>query len=85
MVLNYDRELGIDNIELSVPDSHFPDGVYREKYSFEYRFDSIGNWIKKTSYRFRDYLRFSDHLPVPDKVPGEATYRTITYYEGVKE
>jgi hypothetical protein len=55
-----------------------PNGSMREKETYDYEFDSVGNWIKKTTKKW---------VPKEGKLEAEVPYivkRTITYYEGKK-
>ena len=53
-----------------------PDGSMREKKTYAYEFDSIGNWIKKSTKKWV----FKERKLVAE--PPYIVKRTITYYEG---
>lgn len=60
--------------EVERTDFEAGNGSVRNKYSYEYEFDSRGNWVKKTTKRWRTKEGQSSF------VPAYVTYRTITYY-----
>ncbi len=60
--------------EIERTDFDVKNGSVRNRYSYEYEFDSTGNWIKKTTRKWvtKDGKSVSE--------PAWITYRNITYY-----